>query len=90
MKAQKRPGVKASGQENTRINLRLSLEASRRLWVTAIMSGQTASAIVEGLIAEGLKSWSMPANLSARATRVMTSHSATLDAPVESPAEIAA
>jgi hypothetical protein len=58
--------VKAPATENTRVNLRLSVEASRRLWVTAVMSDRTASAIVESLILDGLRSWSMPSDLSRR------------------------
>jgi hypothetical protein len=66
MKAQKQRGVKAPEGQTARLSLRLSVEASRRLWVTAVMSDRTASAIVESLILDGLRSWSMPSDLSKR------------------------
>jgi hypothetical protein len=78
--------VKAPATENTRVNLRLSVEASRRLWVTAVMSDRTASAIVESLILDGLKRFSMPSDLSKRHLH----QSSPLPSPLESPAEIAA
>ena len=90
MKTQRQAGVKAPKCETSKVNLTLSVEAYRRLFVTSVMSGQTASAIVEGLISEGLKSWSMPANLSDRVTRRHQSSSAISDDQVESPEPIAA
>lgn len=90
MKAQKQPGTKAPKSETSKVNLTLSVEAYRRLFVTSVMSGQTASAIVEDLISEGLKSWSMPANLADRASRRHLTQSVELTGQGESPAEIAA
>ena len=69
MKTGSKKGVKAPrrpGAETTKVNLTLGVEQYRRLFVTSVMAGQTASAIVDSLIAEHLKSWSMPADLSAR------------------------
>ena len=90
MKTQKQQGAKAHRGETSKVNLTLTVEAYRRLFVTSIMSDRTASSIVEDLISEGLKSWSMPANLADRVTRRQNSQSVDIAGPVESVAEIAA
>jgi hypothetical protein len=86
MKTQKQRGVKAPQTENTRVNLRLSTEASRRLFVTSVMAGETASSIVEGLILDGLKRFSLPMDLSKR----QNTQSSNLPSPVQLQGEIAA
>jgi hypothetical protein len=43
--------------ENQRVNLRLSVEATRRLAVHALMAGTTPGKLVEQLISDHLKSW---------------------------------
>jgi hypothetical protein len=83
MKTSSRQGAKAPKGETCKVNLTLSVEAYRRLFVTSVMGGQTASAIVEGLISEGLRSWSMPGNLTDRASKRQPTTSVVHDAPVE-------
>ena len=89
MKTQKLQGAKASKPETSKVNLTLSVEAYRRLFVTSVMSGQTASAIVESLISEGLKLWSMPSNLSDRASKRQSTTSVDLAADHEQIPQIA-
>lgn len=57
-KTPRRPDVKT--------NIGLSAEAHKRLFLTALMSGQTASSIVERLITEHCREWSMPGKIAAR------------------------
>jgi predicted DNA-binding protein len=52
--------------QSAKLSLRVSVEAYRRLFVTSVMLGKTASAIVDDLIVEGLKRFSMPSDLSKR------------------------
>jgi len=47
--------------ENQRVNLRLSVEATRRLAVHALMAGTTPGKLVEQLISDHLKSWRVQA-----------------------------
>ena len=85
-----KPASRKNGDMQTdkpaKLSLRVSTEAYRRLFVTSVMSGETASAIVEGLILDGLKRFSMPADLSRR----QTTQSAPPALPDESMPEISA
>jgi hypothetical protein len=57
--AKNRRGV--ADAENQRVNLRLSVEATRRLAVHALMAGTTPGRLVEQLISDHLKSWRVQA-----------------------------
>lgn len=59
-------GAEAPRREHTRANLRLDAECYRRLLVASVMENRPAGEIVSQLIAEHLKRWSMPGDLSAR------------------------
>ena len=67
VKGQSKKGIKASGRPTVKVNLTLGVEQQRRLFITAVMSGRTASDIVDELIAAGLKQWAMPVDLVSRA-----------------------
>jgi hypothetical protein len=67
MKAKRQRGASAPGREQVRANLRLDAECYRRLCVASLMEGRPAGEIVSRLLADHLKRWSLPADLSARA-----------------------
>lgn len=90
MRTQKQQGVKAPKGETTKVNLTLGIQTSKRLFVSAIMSGRTASSLVEELIELHLKSWSLPSDLTARAKSRQVNESAISDVHINSPSEIAA
>ncbi len=54
----------------------------------AVMAGETASSIVEGLILDGLKRFSLPADLHERASKRQSTQSSPPTQPLESQAEI--
>ncbi len=66
MKDPKRRGAAAPKHESARANLRLETECYRRLLVASVMEGRSAGEIVSRLIADHLRRWSLPADLSAR------------------------
>lgn len=66
MKTQKKKDAKAPKREVVKANLSLGIEQYRRLFITSVMAGKSASSIVEELIDSGLKTWALPAELTNR------------------------
>ncbi len=69
MKAASKRSAQAPKRLTCKVNLTLGTDQYKRLFVTSVMAGKTASAIVEELIDSGLKTWALPANLTARAEK---------------------
>jgi hypothetical protein len=88
MKAKRRRGAGAPGRDQVRANLRLDAEVYRRLMVASLMEGRPAGEIASRLLADHLKRWSLPADLSARARD--SDRQTAEDRAIESVAELAA
>jgi hypothetical protein len=58
----------ATGTVNQRLNVRIDPAAYQRLMVHCVMSGQQPGKYLESLIDAHCKRWSMPGDLTARAT----------------------
>jgi hypothetical protein len=78
--AKNRRGV--ADAENQRVNLRLSVEATRRLAVHALMAGTTPGKLVEQLISDHLKSWRVQAVQANRSVPVPSDGRLEIDAGV--------
>lgn len=91
MEARRRRGVSAAPAPTTRrFNAHLTESAIQRLGVHALMSRRNPGEILSELIDLHLKSWSLPSNLSARASSRHHNVSADISVPVNMEAEIAA
>jgi hypothetical protein len=69
-KASGQRGAEAPGHEQVRANLRLDAEVYRRLLIASVMENRPAGEIVSRMLAEYLKRWSLPSDLSARGKSV--------------------
>lgn len=67
MKTEKRQGAKAPGQPEARLSARVSKDAYQRLFVHALMTGQTMSEILDRLIVAGCREYSLPGKITHRA-----------------------
>lgn len=66
MKQVKRQGVKPAVDNAARLCVRVSDEAQKRLFVTSLMAGETASDIVNRLILAHCREYSLPGKIVAR------------------------
>jgi hypothetical protein len=62
--------AKAQASQVTRTTICISVEAYRRLSVTALMEGTTCAAVVERAILDHCRSWSLPGKIPVRGTQV--------------------
>ena len=66
MKTKQRPGVTdATARKTVRVNVRLEVEAQKRLAVHCATTGMSPGEVLTRMC-EGLREWSMPAKLSDR------------------------
>lgn len=69
MKAQSAKRTQAPRRQNTRVNLSLGTEEYRRLFVTSVMTNESAGDIITRLIRDHLREFSLPARLTGRVNR---------------------
>ena len=80
MKTSKRPSVSdATTRKTVRVNVRLEVEAQKRLAVHCAMTGMSPGEVLTRLC-EGLREWSMPAKLTDRS---QSSHRLPSPGPVD-------
>jgi hypothetical protein len=65
----KRKSAGTSSPETARLSCKVSTEAYQRLFVASVMGGQTASEILDKLIKDHCREWSLPGKISERSVK---------------------